>query len=194
MAARGDRRKVGYMTEPGTDVHPSVLVAYASEHGSTQEIAEHIAQTLSAAGLHVDLREAGNVHSLDAYEGVVIGSAVYMGRWRGSAKRLVKRNERRLAERSVWLFSSGPVGETPDEDDARAYKYTHPGFALGEAERIGAHDHTVFGGRVPDSGFITRSMRQNTPPELRDLRDWDAIARWAEGIAATLAGRPAVHH
>jgi len=33
-------------------------------------------------------------------------------------------------------------------------------------------------------------MRDNTKPELRDLRDWDEIGRWAEGIAATLTGQP----
>ena len=164
----------------------TVLVAYASEHGATREIAEHIARTLTDAGLRVDVHDAGDVRDVGAYAAVVIGSAVYMGRWRGSARRLVKRHERELGEREVWLFSSGPVGEAPAADDARAYKYTHPRFALEEAQRIGAHEHAVFGGRVPDAGFIARSMRENTPPELRDLRDWDAIGSWAEGIAATL--------
>lgn len=177
---------------PPADSQPSVLVAYASEHGSTQEIAEEITRTLTAAGLSVDLRAASDVHDLDPYEAVVVGSAVYMGRWRGSAKRLVKRNERRLAERDVWLFSSGPVGETPDEADERAYKYTHPRFALEEAEKIGAHGHVVFGGRVPESGFMARAMREGTPPELRDLRNWNEIAHWAESIAATLAERHGV--
>lgn len=53
--------------------------------------------------------------------------------------------------------------------------------------RIGAHEHAVFGRRVPDSGCLARTMRENTPPELRDLGGCDGMARWAEGIDATLA-------
>jgi len=30
-------------------------------------------------------------------------------------------------------------------------------------------------------------MVENTPPEYRDMRDWDEIRRWATGIAAELA-------
>jgi hypothetical protein len=55
------------------------------------------------------------------------------------------------------------------------------------ASEIGARDHAVFGGRVSeDGGFMRRSMARNTPPELRDRRDWTAIEAWAQGIAATL--------
>ena len=170
----------------------SVLVAYASEHGATREIAEHVGRTLSGAGLSVDVRDAGEVRDVDGYGAAVIGSAVYMGRWRGSAKHLVKRHERELAERDVWLFSSGPVGEPPAAGDEKAVKFTHPKFALKEAARLGAHEHVVFGGRLPDEGFIAKSMRKSTPPELQDLRDWDEIGRWADGIAATLGARRAV--
>ena len=164
----------------------TVLVAYASDHGATREIAEHVGRTLAGAGLRVDVRDASEVKDLDPYGAAVIGSAVYMGRWRGSAKHLVKRHERELAELDVWLFSSGPVGEPPAEDDEKAEKYTHPRFALEEAEKLGAHEHVVFGGRVPGSGLIAKSMRKSIPPELQDLRDWDEIGRWADGIAATL--------
>ena len=163
-----------------------VLVAYASEHGSTKEIAERVGDVLARAGLDTYVSEASSVRHLDSYDAVVVGSAVYMGRWRGSAKRLVKRHERELAERDVWLFSSGPVGEAPAADDEKAQKYTNPRFALEEAEKLGAHEHVVFGGRVPDSGFVAKSMRKGIAPELQDLRDWDAIGRWAEGIAAAL--------
>lgn len=87
-----------------------VLVGYASKYGSTAEIAEAIGKTLRAAGLDVDVQRAGDVHSLDPYRAVVLGSAVYTARWRRDAVRLLARR-RDLARREVWLFSSGPVGE-----------------------------------------------------------------------------------
>lgn len=59
---------------------------------------------------------------------------------------------------------------------------------------MGAREHVVFGGRVPAQprGFVERGMVENTPPQWRDRRDWDAIRAWARHISADLhAGRAA---
>jgi menaquinone-dependent protoporphyrinogen oxidase len=57
--------------------------------------------------------------------------------------------------------------------------------------RIGAHEHVVFGGRVPlDPGnFVERAMARDTPPELQDRRDWQAIDNWARGIGEKLRSK-----
>jgi menaquinone-dependent protoporphyrinogen oxidase len=56
----------------------TVLVAYASKHGSTAEIANAVAEALCAAGLRADCLEAVDVRGLESYDAVVLGSAVYM--------------------------------------------------------------------------------------------------------------------
>ena len=55
-----------------------ILVAYASTHGSTQEVAEVVAETLRGQGLVVDLQPARNVRSLEGYSAVVLGASLYM--------------------------------------------------------------------------------------------------------------------
>ena len=40
----------------------------------------------------------------------MIGSAAYVGHWLGDATSFVKQHRALLAERPVWLFSSGPIG------------------------------------------------------------------------------------
>ena len=70
-----------------------VLVAYASKRGSTGEIAESIADVLRQSKLEVDCKPAGEVESLNCYDGVVLGSAVYMKRWRGDAKHFLRKHE-----------------------------------------------------------------------------------------------------
>lgn len=166
-----------------------VLVAYGTKHGATAQIAEAIAGTLSAAGFAVDVQRARRVRSLSTYGAVVLGSAVYAGRWRREALRLLRRSE--LGERDVWLFSSGPVGEDKG-DPAQLERFTRPPRVQQMAAEIGAHEHVVFGGMVDDdAGFIRKKMARKIPPELRDRRDWDAIDAWAQTIAATLGGRPA---
>lgn len=166
-----------------------VLVAYGSRYGSTAEIAEAIGGALAAVGFEVDVRPARAVRSLDGYSGVVVGSAVYMGRWRGEALRLLERHRAALAGCDVWLFSSGPVGEDdPDEDDAEAERWTKPVKARVLAAEIGAHDHAVFGGRVDeDRGLMRKWMARNMPETTRDRRDWDAITAWSASIARVLA-------
>jgi menaquinone-dependent protoporphyrinogen oxidase len=162
----------------------TVLVAYASKHGSTAEIAEVIAETLRETGLEADCREARDVATLDPYDAVVLGSAVYMKRWRGGAKHFLRKHARALATRPFWVFSSGPVGEPqPDEADS---PWLEPPRIVRRVEEIGARGHVVLGGRAPEGSMMTKNM----PPEFRDRRDWDAIRAWAREIAAEV-GAPA---
>jgi menaquinone-dependent protoporphyrinogen oxidase len=161
-----------------------VLVAYGTKYGATAQIAERVGEVLRAQGFDVDVVRARRVRSVEPYRKVVVGSAVYMARWRSDALRLLRRQKRQLRERDVWLFSSGPVGEdAPDQKDDGG-RWTRPTKVQRVAEQIGAHDHAVFGGRVSeDGGFMRRNMAKNTPPELRDRRDWEAIEAWAKAIA-----------
>ena len=161
-----------------------VLVAFASKHGSTAEIAQAISDRLRQSGLTVDCRDVGEVTSLVPYGAVVLGSAVYMGRWRRDARRFLRRHGAALAERRLWIFSSGPTG--PPADDKPGW--TEPRGTVHHAQQLGALDHVVFGGRVPSEGNgpAARAMREGTPSEYRDRRDWVAIRGWADGIASQL--------
>ena len=81
------------------------------------------------------------------------------------------------------MFSSGPFGEKPDPT------WAEPSRIIELAERLGARDHVVFGGRLPiePGNFMERAMVKDCPPDKRDLRDWDAIRAWAVGIGAALS-------
>jgi menaquinone-dependent protoporphyrinogen oxidase len=162
-----------------------ILVAYASKNGSTAEIAQAIAQTLRQAGPSVDCAEAGEITSLEPYDAVVLGSAVYIKRWRGDAKRFLSKHATQLAQRPFWVFSSGPVGE-PKGDPNPAW--LEPPRIIERVEKLGAREHVVFGGRMPTNprSPAARAMVKNCPPEYRDRRDWGEINAWAERIAAEL--------
>jgi len=167
-----------------------VLVAYGTKHGATAEIAEAIAEELRRGGHDVDCVGADEASGVDAYDAAVIGSAVYMKRWRSEAKRLLRRESKALAKRPFWIFSSGPFGDNPDPS------WSEPRGIVRRAEHLGVREHVVFGGRVPlePSNFMERSIYEKTPPEHRDLRDWDEIRSWASAIGAELtagAGRSA---
>ncbi len=160
-----------------------VLVAHASKHGSTAEIAEVIATALRENGLDADCTPAADVEDVGAYGAVVLGSAVYMKRWQGDARHFLRSHAKELGKIPFWVFSSGPTGD-PAEDDAA---WQEPKRTIAKAEKLGVRDHVVFGGRIsPESGRMAKAMADNTPEEYRDRRDWDEIRAWAGGIAAEL--------
>ena len=68
-----------------------VLVTYGSRMGSAAQIPEAIADVLRARGFAVTLLPAHQVHSVAPYDGVVLGSAIYAGRWRREATQLLAR-------------------------------------------------------------------------------------------------------
>lgn len=163
----------------------TVLVAYASKRGSTAEIAETIAATLRREGLGVCLERVEDVQSLEAYEAVVLGSAVYMKRWRGDARHFLKKHRKALRQAPFWVFSSGPVGD-PGTDNP---DWAEPPKIVEKVEELGGRDHIVFGGRLPlePKNFMERGMIEGTPRDYRDRRDWAQIREWAHQIASQLA-------
>jgi menaquinone-dependent protoporphyrinogen oxidase len=161
-----------------------VLVAWASKHGSTREIAEVIAETLAAAGLDAEAREARGVRDLSGYDAVILGSALYAAHWRRDANRFVARHLASLQERPVWLFSSGPLDRS-----AEAGSLPVPPSIEATTAPIGARDHRTFGGRLlPDTPGVDSRILATHP--LGDFRNWDAIRAWAVGIAAALRELP----
>jgi len=155
------------------------LVAYASKMGATREIAEVIGAELLAADHRVSVESAENVNDVRGYDAVVLGSAVYLGRWRGEAVRFLRRHAAVLKDKRVWLFHTGPCGR-----EHAGELLDPPRNVARLAERIGAAPPMTFGGRLEPQtakGFLARRMAAG--PMAGDYRDWDAIRRWARTVA-----------
>jgi menaquinone-dependent protoporphyrinogen oxidase len=163
-----------------------VLVAYATKHGATAEIAERIGQVLREAGLGTDVLPADRVGDLTPYEAVVLGSGVYIGRWRKEAVKFLQANEHVLADREVWLFSSGPTGEGDPVELAQGWRF--PKALQPIADRIQPRDMAVFHGALNAEklNVIEKWMIKKVEASLGDFRDWDAITAWATAIVDVL--------
>jgi menaquinone-dependent protoporphyrinogen oxidase len=162
-----------------------VLVVVASRHGGTRQIADAVAGVLWDAGFDADVEDAAGADPA-GYDAVVLGSAVYYGRWLPSARAFARKQASTLADRPVWLFSSGPVGDPPEPDGGPA------GPDLLELIP-GARDHAVFGGRIDRNllGMRERAVTRVVGADDGDFRDWPEIASWAGGIVDELRVRAA---
>ena len=167
-------------------MNTQVLVAYATKYGATAEIADKIGQVLRQAGLRTDVLLTDQVSELHSYKAVVLGSAVYIGRWRKKAATFLKTNEKVLAEQLVWLFSSGPTGE--GDPKALMQDWQFPKVLQPIADRIRPEDIAVFHGamNMKKLNLIEKWMLKNVKAPLGDFRDWDAIASWGTAISTVL--------
>jgi len=159
----------------------SVLLAYATRFGSTQEVAETVAASLREAGLKVDLQLMRQVESLDQYETVVLGAAIYNTKWHADAHQFLAQHQEALTQRPVAIFTLGPLSTSAaamrnsrrqlDKELAK-YRWLKP---VAVEVFAGKYDPTK-----PGMGFFERLL------PARDYRDWEAIRAWANALSAQL--------
>ncbi|MGD0166700.1 MAG: flavodoxin domain-containing protein [Gaiellaceae bacterium] len=150
----------------------TVLVTYATKRGSTREVAADIARVIRQSGFEVEILPAREVERLDRYRAVVIGGALYMGRWHKDARKLLERRRGELASLPVAVFAMGPKNTEPEELERAAAQLER---ALRTAPEVKPVSTAVFGG-VYSVG----------KKHAFDARDWNAIQAWGEEVAAKL--------
>ena len=157
----------------------NVLVAFASKHGATEEIAGSIGASLIGQGLTVEIKRVEDVDTVLPYDAFVVGSAIYMGNWLREASRFIDEHAERLAQHPTWLFSSGPV---PHPAAAESFDVAD----LLATTR--AHGHQLFGGKLEKAELrlTERALISALRVPDGDYREWDLVAAWATAIARTL--------
>lgn len=157
-----------------------VLIVYGSKRGGTAGLAAMIGNALEAAGVTAEVAPARTVRSLDGYDAVVAGGALYATRWHRDARQFVRRHAAALAAVPVWLFSSGPL------DDSATRTEIQPAAQVRKAMQLShARGHATFGGRLaPDArGFPASSMAKKMSGDWRDPAH---VSRWADDLAVQL--------
>ena len=163
----------------------SILVAYATRHGSTKEVAEAVAATLREQGLEVDIQPMRQVRALAGYGAVVLGAPLYMFRWHKDALRFLSRHRQALTERPVAIFALGPFHDDEKErQEARAQldkeMTKFPWLTPAALE--------IFGGKFDPAklGFFLSLIPALKQMPASDVRDWMAIRAWASKLPAAL--------
>jgi menaquinone-dependent protoporphyrinogen oxidase len=172
----------------GDSMSTSVLVAYATNYGSTREVAEAVGAALHDAGLRVDSQPAGSVRGLAGYDAVVLGAALYMFRVHKDARRFLSRHGKELRGLPTAVFALGPF-----HDEEKEWQGAREQLDKELARYPGLQPiaRQVFGGK-----FEPAMLRPpwSLLPALKglpasDIRDWEAIRAWAADLAPRLANK-----
>ena len=178
------------MTIEETCTSASVLVAFATRYGATQEVAGAVAATLRESGLEVDLQLMRKVRSLKDYRLVVMGAPIYLSLWHKDAHTFLMEHRQTLTGRPVAVFALGPLttGEVELQgSQLQLYKELakHSWLAPVALEMfVGKYDPAKL--RFPDT-LVARfpaSPLKDLP--VTDLRDWAAIHAWANSLPAKI--------
>jgi menaquinone-dependent protoporphyrinogen oxidase len=188
-----------------------ILVTYATNSGSTAEVAKAVMEEIQKSGAEVELLPIAEVRELEAYGAVVVGAPMIMG-WQRGAVRFLHKNKKALAGKPLAVFvtcmSLTKSGETtfqgvPVSLDKNLPKPPLNASRLTFKERYSLASNYlrpilracpektvsigIFGGQLNFSHMQWWAMIfviLILQAQAGDKRNWQAIRGWAEGLPA----------
>jgi menaquinone-dependent protoporphyrinogen oxidase len=162
-----------------------ILVAYASQAGSTTGVAEAIGQALSVNRIGVDVRPVKEITDLSPYQAVVIGSAVHSGKWMPEALEFVAHNHNTLRRIPTAVFQVCMILASNNEP----YKRMVPDWLAPVRNQIQPVAEGSFAGALWPDRYAKLSEKLGMRIFLAviklkagDYRNWGAIRAWAESL------------
>ena len=178
----------------------SFLILYGTGEGQTATVAERIATTISERGHEasaVDVRDRPDSFTLDAYDAVVVGASIHVGKHQDEVRDFVTANGDALSGIPTAFFQLSLSSATEAKrEEAAGYVESFVTDTGWHPDRIGQ-----FGGalRFSEYGFLKRLVMKRIAKDLladeRDpggdveFTDWDAVDAFAADVAAFVEGR-----
>jgi len=164
----------------GGKTEKKVLVTYASKYGSTGGVADAIGKELCSKDVTSDVALIHNAGNIGSYQGVVIGSAIYMGKWMSEAVDFVKKNKDTLRQMPVAYFLVCMTLSKPTEEN-RAKVLSYMDSILKAVPEIKPVGIGTFAGALDynNLSWLNKKILKSKGTPEGDFRDWKAIQAWA---------------
>lgn len=174
----------------------SLLVIYATGEGQTAKVAARIAETLRTAGhdaTAVDLDDVDATVDLEAYDGVLLGASIHLGKHQTSMVRFARDHREVLDAMPNGFFEvclSAASDDPERQAEARLYVDEFREATGWEPDVVG-----IFGGafRYSEYGFVKRRLMKRIAADSTgdtdtsqdyEYTDWAAVEAFATDFAA----------
>ena len=164
-----------------------ILIAYASDVGTTGEVAVAIGDALCEDGNTVETKWIKNVKDINNYDAVIIGSAILYEKWMPEAREFVKNNQDTLKNMPVAYFiTCMALSSKEDAAMQQAIEYSDKICDLVPQVKPVSVGH--FAGVLDYSKIsflkriLTKAAMARHKVKEGDYRDWNAIRSWAKSI------------
>ncbi len=163
-----------------------VLVIYASEAGSTEEVAIFIKDLILEADYEVDLCKVDAVKDITEYDVIMIGSPIYVGKWKKEATNFVENNAEQLQSKKVFYFLTCMNLTSTDQEKLDQV----PQFLTYERGLVEPISEGRFAGVINPKklSFFKRMMIKLVKAPEGDFRDWEEIANWTRNSIFAFEG------
>ena len=168
-----------------------VLIAYASQYGTTSEVATAVGDVFCQSSLTVDVKSIADVNDITPYQAVIIGAPIHSGAWKPEAVTFVETHQAALSKIPVAYFlTSMMLGLTENTPEVRQEVAGYLDEVLEKMPAIKPIDIGLFAGAL-DYSKMSYAMRVlyrafSEDDTDGDYRDWDAIQAWATEVQSKL--------
>ena len=191
-----------------------ILVTYATNSGSTAEVAQAIAEELGKNSARVEVRQINDVKTVDGYQAVVVGAPMIVG-WHPSAIKFIKKNRRAMSNLPVAYFFTAlkltrsdqhnfkelsisvdpQLAKPPQKPNRISFKEKHASIdnylppALKAAPDVKPVSVGFFGGKLD---IMRLKLWQKLfillviQAQPGDFRNWSFIRGWANNLSGRL--------
>lgn len=168
-----------------------LLLAYATVHGSTAEVARFMRDILESWGYEVEVADVVTISKLGNYDAVILGSAIHNGMVLPEMSAFIRRFRDKLVRIPLYLFiMCVRVLEVDGLDRVRYHYIPQSGLADLPIQELG-----VFAGKLDLENINwneawTLAVRYDGSTAPRDhngdYRDWKAIEKWTMQVAESI--------
>lgn len=97
-------------------------IIYISKHGTTEKVAQSIADKLKSDELQLFNLRKDKINNLEAFDRIIIGSSIHAGNLNSKTKKFIETNKNTLLSKSLGLFlCCMEKGEKADEQFNNAF-------------------------------------------------------------------------
>lgn len=169
----------------------NVLIAYATAHGSTAEVAHAIGRVLLENDMQVAVKDIRTVNELEKYDAFIFGSAIHSGAWIPDLTLFIKNNLHLIGTKPVYFFIT-----CIRVMEHNGFEHVMENYMMPDVmSKLNVQDKTAFAGKLVLEetdwnerwSLAARYDGAVWPSNMNgDFRDWERIRAWGTTVAENL--------